>query len=175
MAKSGVEIVMERLPHGESLPLPHYASAGAAGLDLSAAIPDNEEILLEAGAQMQVPTGFVLILPPLFEAQIRPRSGLAHKYGITLVNAPGTIDSDYRGEIKVLLINLGKNAFRLRRGMRIAQMVIAPVARAEIREDKRAVAQEKTARGRGGFGSTGIDVQDAFAPDEAAEKTRGAA
>jgi len=142
-----------RLAHGDGLPLPSYQSAGAAGLDLLAALPANTQLVLEPRARDLVPTGLVIELPAGFEAQVRPRSGLALKHGITVLNAPGTIDSDYRGEVKVLLINLGSEPFIIERGMRIAQLVIAPVIRVELREKKSLAG---SSRG-GGFGSTGHD------------------
>lgn len=142
-----------RLPHAEGLPLPAYQSADAAGFDLAAAIPEGEAIVLPAGARMLIPTGFVFVLQPGFEAQVRPRSGLALKNGITVLNSPGTIDADYRGEVKVILANLGKVPFEITRGMRIAQCVIAPVVQAALAEVSEADA---TARGTGGFGSTGL-------------------
>jgi dUTP pyrophosphatase len=141
-----------RLPHGEGLPLPSYQTKHAAGLDLVAAVPREQPVKLLAGARALVPTGFVLELPPGYEGQVRPRSGLAFKHGLTVLNSPGTIDADYRGEIMVLLVNLGSETFRVQRGDRIAQLVIAPVASVEV------VAVEalaETERGQGGFGSTG--------------------
>jgi dUTP pyrophosphatase len=143
-----------RLAHGDGLPLPSYQSAGAAGLDLLAALPANTQLVLEPRARDLVPTGLVIELPAGFEAQVRPRSGLALKHGITVLNAPGTIDSDYRGEVKVLLINLGSEPFVIERGMRIAQLVIAPVIRVELREKKSLAG---SSRGGRGFGSTGHD------------------
>ena len=147
---SGLQIDLCRLPHAADIPLPAYASDGAAGLDLCAA--NDAPIQLDPGDRVLVPTGFSIRLPALYEAQIRPRSGLAAKYGVTVANAPGTIDSDYRGEIKIILINLGTDAFMIERGMRIAQMVIAPVIRCQITEID---SLDSTARGTGGFGSTG--------------------
>ena len=141
-----------RLPHGEGLDLPSYETAGAAGMDLRAAVPEDRPLLLLPGRRALVPTGLVFEIPDGFEGQVRPRSGLAFKSGITCLNTPGTIDSDYRGEVKVLLINLGDEDFVVTRGMRVAQMVIAPVTRAAIEE--RTLAGE-TVRGGGGFGSTG--------------------
>ncbi|GAB1583172.1 dUTP diphosphatase [Phyllobacterium phragmitis] len=141
-----------RLPHGHGLDLPSYETAGSAGLDLRAAVPEDRQIVLLPGRRALVPTGLIFELPAGYEAQIRPRSGLAFKHGITCLNTPGTIDSDYRGEIKVLLVNLGDDDFRIERGMRIAQAVIAPVAQAIIEERDSA---GETARGAGGFGSTG--------------------
>jgi dUTP pyrophosphatase len=141
-----------RLPHAQGLDLPAYETAGAAGLDLRAAIPEDRKLILLPRRRMLVPTGLVLELPPGYEGQVRPRSGLALKHGITCLNTPGTIDSDYRGEVQVLLVNLGDEDFAITRGMRIAQLVIAPVARVSVEE--RSLAGETT-RGSGGFGSTG--------------------
>ena len=148
-----VKVGIRQLDHAKGLPLPSYATAGAAGLDLSAAIGENEKITLKPGKRTLVPTGLQIHLPDGFEAQIRPRSGLALKNGIALVNAPGTIDADYRGEIGVILINLGEDDFEITRGLRIAQMVIAPVTRADLVEMD---ALGATERGAGGFGSTGV-------------------
>ena len=141
-----------RLPHGAGLDLPAYETPGSAGMDLRAAVAAEGPLTLGPGERALVPTGLVFELPDGFEAQIRPRSGLAFKNGVTCLNTPGTIDSDYRGEVKVLLINLGQDAFEVTRGMRIAQMVIAPVTRARL-EERTHVGE--TARGAGGFGSTG--------------------
>ena len=141
-----------RLPHGEGLALPSYETAGAAGMDLRAAVPDDRPLILLPGKRALVPTGMVLEIPEGFEGQIRPRSGLALKHGITCLNTPGTIDSDYRGEVKVLLVNLGDDDFSIVRGMRIAQIVFAAVARASVEERSLSAA---TSRGSGGFGSTG--------------------
>ena len=141
-----------RLPHGEGLPLPAYQSAHAAGFDLVAAMPEDAPVSLAAGDRALVPTGLVFALPEGYEAQIRPRSGLALKAGVTVLNSPGTIDADYRGEVKVILINLGSETFLIHRGDRIAQAVIAPVTHVEILA---ADALEATDRGGGGFGSTG--------------------
>jgi dUTP pyrophosphatase len=146
------EIAIRRLPHAEGLPLPAYETPGAAGMDLRAALPEGEVMILRPGARDRAPTGLCIAVPPGFEAQIRPRSGLAAKAGVTCLNTPGTIDSDYRGEVQVILINLGAEDFVIRRGDRIAQMVIAPVASAIWRE---ADTLDETARGAGGFGSTG--------------------
>ena len=143
-----IDIEVKRLTNGEGLPLPAYASGGAAGLDVVAA----EDLVLEPGARHAVATGFAIAIPPGFEVQVRPRSGLALKHGITCLNTPGTIDSDYRGEVKVILANLGSEPFEVKRGERIAQLVPAPVLRAAFRE----VAElDSTERGAGGFGSTG--------------------
>jgi dUTP pyrophosphatase len=145
-------IAVARLPHAEGLPLPSYETAGAAGMDLRAALAEDAPLTLRPGDRVMAPTGLCIAVPPGFEAQVRPRSGLAAKAGITCLNTPGTIDSDYRGEVKVILINLGAEDFVIRRGDRIAQMVIAPVIQAAWRE----VGQlDETARGAGGFGSTG--------------------
>jgi dUTP pyrophosphatase len=143
-----IAIKLFRLPHGQGLPLPHYASADAAGLDVTAA----EELTLHSGERHAVATGFAIEIPRGYEVQVRPRSGLAMKHGITCLNTPGTIDSDYRGEVKVILINLGQEPFEIRRGERIAQLVPAPVLRADFVE---ASELSDTERGSGGFGSTG--------------------
>jgi dUTP pyrophosphatase len=149
----GPVVNLKRLPHGKGLELPAYETAGAAGMDLRAAVGDDEPMTLAPGARALVPTGFVMEIPQGFEAQIRPRSGLAFKNGVTCLNTPGTIDSDYRGEVKVLLINLGQEDFVITRGMRIAQMVIAPVTQVRLT----VVAETSdTTRGAGGFGSTGV-------------------
>ncbi len=142
-----------QLPHAKGLELPSYETADAAGMDLRAALPENKPETLEAGIRMLVPTGLVMEIPRGFEGQIRPRSGLAFKNGITCLNTPGTIDADYRGEIMVLLINHGSETFKIERGMRIAQMVIAPVSQVEVIE---ATLANDTDRGSGGFGSTGV-------------------
>lgn len=149
---STVKVEVQQLPHGEGLPLPAYQTAHAAGMDLLAAVPDSTPMILEPGKVVMVPTALSIALPPDYEAQVRPRSGLAAKHGITVLNSPGTIDADYRGEIAVLLINHGGAAFTIKRGERIAQMVIAPVSQAEL-----VVVQTlgETERGSGGFGSTG--------------------
>lgn len=139
-----------RLPHGEGIDLPAYQSAAAAGMDLAAAC--GEVTIIMPGARALIPTGLILELPEGHEGQIRPRSGLALKHGITCLNTPGTIDADYRGEVKVLLINLGSEPFTVERGMRIAQLVVAPVVQAKVEERSLAGA---TTRGTGGFGSTG--------------------
>ncbi len=141
-----------RLPHGEGLALPAYQSAGAAGFDLVAALAPDTSVVLAPGRWHLVPTGIALALPEGFEAQVRPRSGLAADHGVTVLNAPGTIDCDYRGEILVLLINHGERAFEIVRGQRIAQLVVASVIRARLVEVREIVP---TTRGDGGFGSTG--------------------
>ena len=144
------QIPVRRLAHNQDLPLPTYETPDAAGMDLRAAV--DEPLTLEPGARIAVPTGLALAIPSGFEGQVRPRSGLALKSGITVLNTPGTVDADYRGEVKVILINLGEEAFVIRRGDRIAQMVIAPVTQSHLTE----VADlDETARGAGGFGSTG--------------------
>jgi len=143
-----IEIEVLRLPHGEGLPLPCYASGGAAGLDIAAA----ESLILEPGGRHAVATGFSIAIPEGFEVQVRPRSGLALKHGITCLNTPGTIDSDYRGEVKIILANLGGEPFEIVRGERIAQLVPAAVQRALLAEVE---SLADTKRGAGGFGSTG--------------------
>lgn len=145
-------IAVLRLPHAEGLPLPAYETPGAAGMDLRAAVPQDQPLVLRPGDRDRVPTGLCLAIPHGYEAQVRPRSGLAAKAGVTCLNTPGTIDSDYRGEVQVILINLGAEDFVVRRGDRIAQMVIAPVIQAGWAEVE---SLDETARGAGGFGSTG--------------------
>jgi len=145
-------IPLRRLAHNPDLPLPAYETADAAGMDLRAAVPQDQPIVLQPGARIAVETGLAIAIPTGFEGQVRPRSGLAFKSGITVANAPGTIDADYRGEVKVILINLGAEAFHIRRGDRIAQLVIAPVTQAAWTEVE---SLDDTARGAGGFGSTG--------------------
>jgi len=151
---STVDVRILRLPHGADLPLPAYQSAHAAGLDLLAAVPADRPVTIAPGAWAAIPTGIALALPPGTEAQVRPRSGLAARHGITVLNAPGTIDADYRGEVLVLLINHGGELFVVARGSRIAQLVIAPVLFAQLSETKNL---DETRRGAGGFGSTGKD------------------
>jgi dUTP pyrophosphatase len=146
------EVRARRLAHGDGLPLPAYQSAHAAGLDLAAAVPQDAPVTLAPGERGLIATGFAIALPDGFEAQVRPRSGLAARHGVTVLNTPGTIDADYRGEVQVILINLGSEPFTVIRGMRIAQLVIAPVARASVIE---ADMLDDTQRGTGGFGSTG--------------------
>jgi dUTP pyrophosphatase len=143
---------IQRLAHGQTLPLPGYETPGAAGMDLRAALDEHEPMTLRPGARAMIPTGFCIAVPEGFEAQVRPRSGLAARAGVTCLNSPGTIDSDYRGEVKVILANLGEEDFVVRRGDRIAQMVIAPVVQASWREVE---SLNETQRGVGGFGSTG--------------------
>jgi dUTP pyrophosphatase len=140
------------LPHGEGLPAPSYRSELAAGLDLSAAVDEGAAVALLPGERALIPTGLILELPAGFEAQVRPRSGLALRHGVTVLNSPGTIDADYRGEIQVILVNLGKEAFPIRRGERIAQLVVARVAMVNL---ERVEIVASTLRGEGGFGSTG--------------------
>jgi dUTP pyrophosphatase len=149
-----MKVAIKRLAHGDGLPLPHHASAGAAGLDLCAALPQGQKLVLEPGARDLVPTGFALALPEGYEAQVRPRSGLALEHGVSVLNAPGTIDSDYRGEVKVLLVNLGTGPFEIVRGMRIAQLVVGPYTRVDFDEVAGDLAD--TGRGADGFGSTGV-------------------
>ena len=145
-------VAILRLAHAEGLPLPAYETAGAAGMDLRAAVPDHEPVVLRPGARIAAPTGFAYGLPLGYEAQVRPRSGLALKNGITCLNSPGTVDSDYRGEVKVILVNHGEEDFTIRRGDRIAQLIIAPVVQAAWAEVE---SLDETVRGAGGFGSTG--------------------
>lgn len=146
-----VRVAVRRLPHGEDLPLPAYGSAGAAAVDFLAAVDAPMEIA--PGARALVPTGLAVALPPGHELQVRPRSGLALKHGLLVANAPGTVDEDYRGEIKIILLNAGTEPFRVERGMRIAQGVLAPVTRIRWAEVE---ALDETTRGEGGFGSTGV-------------------
>lgn len=147
-----VPVLVSSLPHFEGLALPAYETALSAGMDLRAAVPEGEPVTLRPGQRTLVPTGLAIALPAGYEAQVRPRSGLALKHGLTCLNTPGTIDADYRGEVKVILINLGQEPFEIRRGERIAQMVIAPVTQAAW---ERVEVLPESARGVGGFGSTG--------------------
>jgi dUTP pyrophosphatase len=147
-----VEVAISRLPHAEGLPLPAYETEHAAGMDLRAAVPEDEPFTLRPGDRHAVPTGLAMAIPPGFEGQVRPRSGLALRSGVTCLNSPGTVDADYRGEVKVMLINLGPEDFIVRRGDRVAQLLIAPVSQATWREVEKLDA---TDRGEGGFGSTG--------------------
>lgn len=147
-----VAVNVMRLPHGTDLPLPSYQSANASGLDLLAAVPADAPMTIAPGGYAAVPTGIAIALPPGTEAQVRPRSGLARNHGVTVLNSPGTVDADYRGEIQVLLVNHGSEPFTISRGLRMAQLVVAHVARVELRE---VTALDGTARGIGGFGSTG--------------------
>ena len=150
------QIKITQLPHGQGLALPAYETAEAAGMDLRAALPDGEDVVLAPGQHALIPTGFAMALPRGFEVQVRPRSGLAAKNGVTVLNTPGTIDSDYRGEVKIILINLGAEDFTIARDMRIAQMIVAPVVQAQLRNVE---TLDETARGAGGFGSTGTDAK----------------
>ena len=145
-------VPITRLPHAQGLPLPAYETAQAAGMDLRAAVPDDEPLTLRPGSRFAVPTGLAFALPPGFEGQVRPRSGLAFKHGVTCLNSPGTIDADYRGEVKVILVNHGEEDLVIRRGERIGQLVIAPVVQAVWAE---VASLDETVRGAGGFGSTG--------------------
>jgi dUTP pyrophosphatase len=149
---TNTEVRVLRLPHGRDLPLPAYQTALAAGVDLMAAVPEGAPLTISPGARTLVPTGIVIALPAGTEAQVRPRSGLAARHGVTVLNAPGTIDADYRGEVQVLLVNLGAKPVTVTRGMRIAQLIIAPVTRAFLSEVS---SIDETTRGAGGFGSTG--------------------
>ena len=150
MTSAIVSVAVTRLPHGADLPLPTYATEHSAGMDLLAAV--DADVVLAPGARALVPTGLAFALPDGYEAQVRPRSGLAAKNGVTVLNSPGTVDADYRGEVKVILINHGSEPFTIERGMRIAQMVVAPVTRIAWED---VPTLEETARGAGGFGSTG--------------------
>ena len=149
---SSIDVGVTRLPHGADLALPSYQSETAAGLDLLAAVPEGAPLAIAPGRYVAVPTGIAIALPPGTEAQVRPRSGLARNHGVTVLNTPGTVDSDYRGEIQVLLINHGTEIFEVTRGMRIAQLVIAAVVRIRLNEQDKL---DQTTRGSGGFGSTG--------------------
>ena len=152
MAAEPARVAVKRLAHGADLPLPAYQTQASAGMDLQAAVADDGPVTLPPGGSAMIPSGIAIALPPGLEAQVRPRSGLAARHGVTVLNSPGTIDADYRGEVQVLLINLGRDAFAVERGMRIAQLVIAPVTRGvwDERDDL-----DETGRGAGGFGSTG--------------------
>lgn len=161
-----MKVKIKRLPHAEGLPLPDYQTPDAAGFDLVAAVAADTTVTILPGARVLIPTGLIFEIPKTMEAQVRPRSGLAIKHGVTVLNSPGTIDADYRGEVGVILINHGKEPFVVARGERIAQMVIAPVARVKLREVKKL---SKTKRGDGGFGSTGV-VEITSQPKSAKEK-----
>ena len=157
---SAFDVEIMRLPHGAGLPLPAYQSTGAAGLDLVAAVPDGQPVTIAPGRYAIIPTGVALALPAGTEGQVRPRSGLAAKHGVTVLNSPGTIDSDYRGEVSVILINHGQSDFAVERGMRIAQLIIAMVVSARLRPVEKL---DETPRGGAGFGSTGTKgVNTAF-------------
>jgi len=150
---SAATVRVRRLPHGAGMPLPAYKSAGAAGCDLAAAVPADAPLIVPPGGRSLVPTGFAIALPAGFEGQVRPRSGLSIEHGVTVINAPGTIDADYRGEVCVPVVNLGTEAFTITRGMRVAQLVVAPVIKATFVETEELAA---TGRGDSGFGSTGL-------------------
>ena len=152
---NSIDVKVMQLPHGRGLDLPAYESEQAAGMDLRAALAEGEEVTLAPGERAMVPTGLAIALPPGFEAQVRPRSGLAAKQGVTVLNSPGTVDADYRGEVKVILINHGDEPVVIDRGMRIAQMLFAPVTRGVFAT---VVSLDETERGAGGFGSTGTDT-----------------
>ena len=154
-----IKIKVRRLEHAEGLPLPAYQSSGAAGFDLVAAVPADSPVVLAPGGRGLVPTGLIFELPPGSEAQVRPRSGLAVKFGVTVLNSPGTIDADYRGEIAVILVNLGDAPFVVNRGERIAQVIVAPVTRVALRQTNKLSA---TVRSTGGFGSTGTGITPSF-------------
>jgi dUTP diphosphatase len=161
---STVQVKIKRLPHGADLPLPAYQSADAAGLDLCAAVPVDAPVSIAPGAWASIPTGVALALPKLTEGQVRPRSGLAARHGLSVLNSPGTVDSDYRGEIQVLLMNFGRKPFVVTRGLRIAQLVITPILHARMFEQK---TLDKTHRGTKGFGSTdkqAIDKRQKYRP-----------
>jgi dUTP diphosphatase len=149
---NGIEIRLQRLPHGDGLPLPHYQSALAAGLDLVAAVASDSPIVIAPGARALIPTGIAIALPAGFEAQVRPRSGLALRHGVTVLNAPGTIDADYRGEVQIILVNLGNESFTVERGARVAQLVVTATMQASLRV---VATLDETTRGVRGFGSTG--------------------
>ena len=154
--KNNVEMRIVRLPHGRDLPMPEYQSALAAGLDLIAAVPADAPVEIAPGGRALIPNGIAIALPAGHEGQIRPRSGLAARHGITVLNSPGTVDADYRGEVQVILINLGAESFVVRRGMRVAQLVVAPVTRVAIVE---VAALPPTERAAGGLGSTGLGIE----------------
>jgi dUTP pyrophosphatase len=161
-SKSGaIKVKVRRLPHAAGLPLPDYQTADAAGFDLLAAVPLDTPVTLAPGDRALIPTGLIFELPSGSEAQVRPRSGLAAKFGITVLNSPGTIDADYRGEVSVILINLGKEPFAIQRGERIAQMIVAPITRVRLRETGKL---SDTKRGAGGFGSTGTSITASSEP-----------
>jgi dUTP diphosphatase len=151
--QTNIEVKIMRLPHGRDLPLPHYQSAFAAGLDLYAAVPSDAPVTIPPGGRAMIPTGIAISLPPGSEGQVRPRSGLAARHGVTILNSPGTIDADYRGEIQVILVNIGADSFVVQRGMRIAQLVIAAIQHAKLVESE---SLDSTERAAGGFGSTGL-------------------
>jgi dUTP pyrophosphatase len=150
---TAVTLLIQQLPHAYGLPLPHYATAQAAGMDVMAALSEGEQRFLKTGERTLVPTGLVLQIPEGYEVQVRPRSGLALKHGVTVLNSPGTIDADYRGEVGIILVNLGFETFLLERGMRIAQLVLAKVEHGHVQH---ALSVQDSERGAGGFGSTGL-------------------
>jgi len=150
------ELRVVRMPHAADLPMPAYQTAHAAGLDLLAAVPAASPVKIAPGERAMIPTGIAVALPPGYEGQIRPRSGIAIRHGVTVLNSPGTIDSDYRGEIQVILVNLGPESFEIRRGTRIAQMIVAPILQVKIVES---VSLDSTGRESGGFGSTGVTAK----------------
>lgn len=152
------ELRVVRMPHAADLPMPAYQTAHAAGLDLLAAVPAASPVKIAPGERAMIPTGIAVALPPGYEGQIRPRSGIAIRHGVTVLNSPGTIDSDYRGEIQVILVNLGSESFEIRRGTRIAQMIVAPILQVKIVES---VSLDSTGRESGGFGSTGVTAKTA--------------
>ncbi len=152
-----VPVQIMRLPHGADLPLPAHQSEGAAGLDLLAAVPADTPVVIAPGRRASIPTGIAIALPRGVEGQVRPRSGLAARHGITVLNTPGTVDADYRGEIQVILVNFGDEPFSVVRGARIAQLVIVPIVHAQLLETK---TLDETKRGAGGFGSTGLETID---------------
>jgi dUTP pyrophosphatase len=162
MSAASVQVRLMRLPHGAGLPLPAYQSEHAAGLDLVAAVPADAPIVIGSGERAMIPTGICMALPPGTEGQIRPRSGLALRHGVTVLNAPGTVDADYRGEIQVILVNFGRDSFTVERGMRIAQLVIAAKMQASICETANL---DETTRGIAGFGSTGTMPKENSPPD----------
>jgi dUTP pyrophosphatase len=149
---NAIAIQLQRLPHSDGLPLPHYQSALAAGLDLVAAVPSDAPVVIAPGERALIPTGIAVALPPGFEGQVRPRSGLALKHGVTVLNSPGTVDADYRGEVQIILVNLGREPFTVERGARVAQLVIAATMQASINV---VTTLGETTRGDRGFGSTG--------------------
>lgn len=149
-----IDVAVTALPHAEGLDLPAYETSASAGMDLRAAVPDDDPVPLGPGARALVETGLKIALPKGYDGQVRPRSGLAHRHGVTVLNSPGTIDADYRGEVKVLLVNHGDEPFTIERGMRIAQFVVAPHARVDWRPQE---TLDDTVRGAGGFGSTGTE------------------
>lgn len=150
------ELRVVRMPHAADLPMPAYQTAHAAGLDLLAAVPAASPVKIAPGERAMIPTGIAVALPPGYEGQIRPRSGIAIRHGVTVLNSPGTIDSDYRGEIQVILVNLGAESFEIRRGTRIAQMIVAPILQVKIVQS---VSLDSTGRESGGFGSTGVTAK----------------